>query len=142
MARIVFELEIDASAKEIAEALTTQAGIAGWWTDDVSLPGGVGATMTLAFPIAPLPFQLRIDKADEQQVAWTSVAEFPPHWAGTRVVWTLAQALESTTVHFAHEGSASDHAASGSSALTWARLMDTLNPFSETATPPPPFPAP
>ncbi len=139
MARIVFELEIDASAKEIAEALTTQAGIAGWWTDDVSLPGGVGATMTLGFPIAPLPFQLRIDKADEQQVAWTSVAEFPPHWAGTRVVWTLAQAGESTTVHFAHEGWASDQAPFGSSALTWARLMDTLKRFSETGTAAPLF---
>jgi uncharacterized protein YndB with AHSA1/START domain len=139
MARIVFELEVDAPAKEIAEALTTQQGIAGWWTDDVSFPSGAGATMTLGFPIAPLPFQLRVDEADEQQVAWTSIGEFPPHWAGTRVVWTLAPAGESTTVHFVHDGWASDEGPFGSSALTWGRLMDTLKRFAETGTPAPLF---
>jgi uncharacterized protein YndB with AHSA1/START domain len=134
MARIVFELGIDAPAGKVAEALTTQEGIAGWWTDDVTLPGGAGATMTLGFPIAPLPFQLRVDEAGERQVAWSSVGEFPPHWAGTQVVWTLTAAGKSTTVHFAHDGWASDDGPFGTSALTWGRLMDSLKRFAETGT--------
>ena len=92
MPRIVFELEVDAPATQIAEALTTEPGIAGWWTDDVRLAGSAGATITLGFTIAPRPFQLRVDKADEQHVVWTSVGEFPPHWAGTQVAWTLQPA--------------------------------------------------
>ena len=139
MPRIVFELEVDAPATQIAQALTTQPGIAGWWTDDVSLPGGAGATMTLGFPIAPLPFQLRVDKADDHQVVWSSVGEFPPHWAGTQVVWTLEPAGKSTTVHFTHDGWASDEGPFGSSALTWGRLMDTLKRFAETGTAAPLF---
>jgi uncharacterized protein YndB with AHSA1/START domain len=139
MARIVFELGIDAPVRKVAEALTTEKGIAGWWTDDVALPGGAAAAMTLGFPIAPFPFQLRVDEAGERRVAWSSVGEFPPHWAGTQVVWTLTSAGKSTTVHFVHDGWASDEGPFGSSALTWGRLMDSLKRFAETGTAAPLF---
>jgi uncharacterized protein YndB with AHSA1/START domain len=139
MARIVFELEIDAPAGQVADALTTQHGIAGWWTDDVTLPDGIGATMTLGFPVAPFPFQLRVDEAGERRVAWSSVGAFPPHWAGTKVIWTLTPAPRATTVHFAHDGWASDDGPFASSALTWGRLMDSLKRFAETGTTAPLF---
>jgi len=139
MTRIVFELEIAAPARQVADALATQHGIAGWWTDDVTLPDGVGATMTLGFPVAPLPFQLRVDEADERRVAWSSVGAFPPHWAGTQVIWTLTPTQEGTTVHFAHDGWASDDGPFASSALTWGRLMDSLKRFAETGTTAPLF---
>ena len=139
MARIVFELEIAAPAKHVADALTTEQGIAGWWTDNVSLPDGPGATMTLGFPIAPLPFRLRVDEAGERRVAWTSIGDFPPHWAGTEVIWTLTPAQESTTVHFAHDRWASDEGPFASSAMTWGRLMDSLKRFAETGTTAPLF---
>ena len=139
MARIVFELEIDAPARQVADALTTQQGIAGWWTDDVTLPDGAGATMTLGFPVAPLPFRLRVDEADERRVAWSSVGDFPPHWVGTQVIWTLTPTQEATTVHFAHDGWASDDGPFASSALTWGRLMDSLRRYAETGTTAPLF---
>ncbi len=44
MARIVFELDIDATSKEIVEALDTQRGIAGWWTEDVTAPAAPDRT--------------------------------------------------------------------------------------------------
>jgi hypothetical protein len=66
MARIVFELDIDAAPREIAEALDTQPGIAGWWSEEVTFPGGVGSVMTIGFPgRAPVPFELRVDEASE-----------------------------------------------------------------------------
>ena len=139
MARIVFELEIAAPASDVAEALTTEQGIAGWWTDDVSLRDGTGATMTLGFPVAPLPFRLRVDEAGEQRVAWTSIGDFPPHWAGTEVTWTLTPAQEGTTVRFAHDGWASDDSLFATAAMTWGRLMDSLKRFAETGTKAPLF---
>src|SRR5919197_3150613 len=104
MARIVFELEIEADAQRIVEALDTEQGIAGWWTRDVSYSDGVGATMKLGFPVAPMPFELRVDEVGAERVRWASVGEFPPHWAGTEVIWTLRPSEHGTTVHFAHEG--------------------------------------
>ena len=132
MPRIVFEVQVDAPTKDVVRALTTEKGIEGWWTDEVGLPGGDGSTMTLGFPIAPLPFRLRVDEAGERRVAWTSIGEFPPHWSGTNVVWTLTATGERTTVHFAHDGWASDDGPFGSSALTWGRLMDSLKRYAET----------
>jgi uncharacterized protein YndB with AHSA1/START domain len=136
MARIVFELEIAAKPGEIVEALDTERGIAGWWTRDVKFAGGPGATMTLGFPVAPMPFELRVDEAGEQRVHWTSVGEFPPHWAGTEVVWTLRPSADGngTTVHFSHDGWASDEGPLPNAAMTWGILMTSLKRYVETGT--------
>jgi uncharacterized protein YndB with AHSA1/START domain len=135
MARIVFETIIDAAAGPIVQALDTEAGIAGWWTEDVRFAGGVGSQMTLGFPIAPLPFELRVDEVSPQRVRWTSVGQFPPHWVGTEVVWRLDPAGDGgTNVHFSHDGWATDGGPFPSSALTWAQLMGSLKSFVETGT--------
>lgn len=140
MARIVFELEIEAPAERIVEALDTEDGIAGWWTADVDFAGGVGSIMKPGFPVAPVPFELSVDEVGLGRVAWTSVGDFPPHWAGTRVLWTLTPTAAGTLVHFSHDGWASDAGPFASSALTWGRLMDTLKTYVETGVAAPLFP--
>ncbi|MCI0687416.1 MAG: SRPBCC domain-containing protein [Sporichthyaceae bacterium] len=132
MARIVFETVINAPAAPIVKALDSADGIGGWWTDDVEFAGGVGAHMALGFPVAPLPFDLRVDEVSEQQVTWASVGQFPPHWIGTTIHWTLTAAPGGTTVRFVHDGWAGDDGPFGSSALTWGQLMGTLKAYVET----------
>ena len=137
MARIVFELDIDATPKEIVEALDTQRGIAGWWTEDVTASGGTGSQMTLGFPgRAPVPFELRVDEVNEHSVRWSSVGAFPPHWVGTQIIWTLTPRPDGTgtTVHFNHDGWATDEGPLPMSAMTWGQLMGSLKAFVETGT--------
>jgi uncharacterized protein YndB with AHSA1/START domain len=136
MARIVFELDVEAPPRRIVEALDSEQGIAGWWTPDVQFAGGAGSTMKLGFPVAPKPFELRVDEVSEQRVAWSSVGEFPPHWAGTHVVWTLRPSAngDATTVHFAHDGWASDEGPLPNAAMTWGILMTSLKRYVETGT--------
>jgi uncharacterized protein YndB with AHSA1/START domain len=137
MARIVFELEIDATSKEIIEALDTERGIAGWWTEDVTAPGGIGSQLTVGFPgRAPLPFELRVDEITERSVRWSSVGEFPPHWVGTHIIWTLTPTPggTGTTVHFNHDGWATDEGPLPMSAMTWGQLIGSLKAFVETGT--------
>lgn len=136
MARIVFEFDVEAQSERIVEALDSERGIAGWWTRDVNFAGGTGSTMTLGFPIAPLPFELRVDEVSKHNVRWSSVGEFPPHWVGTEVVWTLrpSENGEGTTVHFAHHGWASDDGPLPSAAMTWGVLMTSLKRYVETGT--------
>jgi uncharacterized protein YndB with AHSA1/START domain len=134
MARILFELDIDAPAKKIVEALDTQRGIAGWWTEEVTAPGGAGSRMILGFPgRAPQPFELRVDRVDEQTVRWSSVGPFPPHWVDTQIIWTLRPQAggTGTTVHFNHDGWASDEGPLPMSAMTWGQLMGSLKSFVE-----------
>jgi uncharacterized protein YndB with AHSA1/START domain len=136
MARIVFELDVEAPPSEIIEALDSERGIAGWWTRDVTFAGGPGATMTLGFPVAPRPFELRVDEVSEQRVHWTSVGEFPPHWQGTAVAWTLRPSDngDGTTVHFAHDGWTSEEGPLPNAAMTWGILMTSLKSYVETGT--------
>jgi uncharacterized protein YndB with AHSA1/START domain len=136
MARIVFEFDIEAQPDRIIEALDSDRGIAGWWTRDVKFAGGTGSTMTLGFPVAPLPFELRVDEVGKRRVRWSSVGEFPPHWIGTEVAWTFrpSENGERTTVHFAHDGWASDEGPLPSAAMTWGVLMTSLKRYVETGT--------
>ncbi|MBV8711738.1 MAG: hypothetical protein JOY56_08155 [Solirubrobacterales bacterium] len=78
MARILFDLDIQAPAEEIVAALDTAEGLRSWWTEDLEFPGGVGSTMKPNFPIAPMPFELTVEKVEPTDVAWRSVGEFPP----------------------------------------------------------------
>ncbi|MEX0874052.1 MAG: SRPBCC domain-containing protein [Actinomycetota bacterium] len=139
MARIVFETTIESAPSAIADALTTEKGIASWWTDDVSFEGARGRTMLLGFPIAPVPFELKIEKANRKQVVWRSTGEFPPHWVDTTVTWTLTPENEGTTVHFNHDGWASDEGPLPMSAYTWGQLLGTLKRHVETGKPVPLF---
>jgi uncharacterized protein YndB with AHSA1/START domain len=137
MARIVFEMEVESEPDAVVAALETPDGIAGWWTEDVSFEGGVGSTMKLGFAIAPQPFELRVDEVGGRRVAWTSVGDFPPHWVGTRIVWTLrpgSAGNETTTVHFSHDGWASDEGPMPVAAMTWGQLMVSLKHFIEEGT--------
>jgi uncharacterized protein YndB with AHSA1/START domain len=135
MARIVFDVEIAAEPGRVLGALDTAAGIKSWWTDDVVFPGGAGSEMSLGFPIAPKRFVLMVDEATEGRVAWRSVGEFPPHWVGTSIVWSISPKGSGRTVsvNFVHDGWANDRGPFGSSALTWGRLMDRLKSYCEKA---------
>lgn len=132
MARIVLEVQVAAPAAAIIDGLTTAEGIRSWWTDEVILDGGVGATMHLGFPIAPKPFELRVESAGDDQVRWRSVGGFPPHWVGTTVTWKLTPADGSTTVHFDHDGWASDEGPLPAAAFTWGLLLERLKQHSES----------
>lgn len=132
MARIVFELDIEAPASDVVEALDTEEGIVGWWTPSVTFPGGAGSTLAPSFAAAPAPFELRVDEASDRRVRWASIGDFPPHWVGTEVTWTLTPSDGATRVHFSHDGWADDGGLFPSAALTWGLLMKSLKQYVET----------
>ncbi len=133
MARIVFDIDIDAPASKILDALNTQEGIASWWTDGIQFPGGVGSEMELSFPVAPMPFRLRVDEDGPDTVRWSNTGEFPPHWKDTTVTWALTpNKAGGTSVRFEHDGWPNDEGGFGMAALTWAQLQLTLKEHVET----------
>src|ERR1700730_5038200 len=134
MARIVFEIPIDAPPATVVEALDTETGIAGWGTPTVDFSGGVGSGIEPTFAPAPAPFELTVDQVSEQCVKWSSSGDFPPRWAGTTIEWTLTPTGGGTLVRFSHDGWTSDEGSFPRSALAWARLMDSLKQYVETGT--------
>jgi hypothetical protein len=88
---------------------------------------------TLGFPTAPKPFVLQAAEVGSKRVRWKSIGDFPPHWAGTEIIWTLSANPEGgTKVHFAHEGWADDGGPLPMVALTWAHLLLMLKAYAET----------
>lgn len=63
-----------------------------------------------------------MDEATQGRVHWTSVGQFPPHWVGTEITWTLTETAGSTVVHFSHDGWAGDEGPFPSSTLVWGQL--------------------
>ncbi|MGW0392024.1 SRPBCC family protein [Streptomyces sp. NPDC003042] len=137
MSEITFQTDIDADRTTVQQALTHD-GLPGWWTTDVNHEGG---TLLLGFPGIPEPFRLREDRADRDEVVWTSVGAFPPHWTGTVITWQLADTPggSGTRVGFRHAGFADGDPDLAHTADTWGLLMGRLKGYSETGTPQPFF---
>lgn len=75
-----------------------------------------------------------MDEVSDTRVKWSSTGDFPPHWVGTTITWTLTPGDGDTTVHFSHDGWAGDEGPFPGSALTWGLLMDSLKRYVETGT--------
>jgi len=105
MPDIVMRFDTEAEPQKVREALTTSEGIQSFWTSQATVPEEVGETLMLSFSMAPMPFDLRLEQADEERVAWRPLT-FPPHWVGTEITWDLAANPEGagTRVFMRHGG--------------------------------------
>jgi uncharacterized protein YndB with AHSA1/START domain len=93
-----------APSDDVFEALTTPAGLTGWWTN-VSGSGLEGGELTLVFGDDPLV--MRVDTAERPStVRWTALAFEPlPDWAGTSISFDVTP-IETggSRLHFRHTG--------------------------------------
>jgi uncharacterized protein YndB with AHSA1/START domain len=130
----VFLVDIDEHRSEIHRALTTRDGLAAWWTSDVEMGSDVGDTISLGFPDAPKRFALRIVEVAQDQIKWTSVGEFPPHWEDTEISFTISSGGEGggSPVFFEHKGFATADPMLGHTAYVWAGLLSSLKQYCET----------
>ncbi|MCX4404165.1 SRPBCC domain-containing protein [Streptomyces sp. NBC_01764] len=133
MSEITLRTDIDADRTKVYEALNTHDGLTGWWTTGVNREGEV---LLFDFPEIPEPFRLRRDRADKEEIVWTPIGAFPPHWSGTVVTWQLTDIPEGTgtRVDFRHAGFAADDPDLPHTDDTWSRLMTRLKEYAETGT--------
>jgi hypothetical protein len=80
MGDVLFSFDVDAKPETIRQALTTAEGIAGFWTDEASVPAEIGKTLTLGFPEAPAPFDLVLTESEHDVISWRTQS-FPPQWS-------------------------------------------------------------
>ena len=137
MTDLLFRFDVDASPERVLEAVKTSDGIKGFWTSRAEVPSGVGGTLKLEFPVAPMPFDLRLEQSDERTVVWRTES-FPPHWVGTTVRWDVEPRDGGATVTFHHDGFPDDDEV-GRVAYTWGQIMVQLKQYAETGRPEPVF---
>jgi uncharacterized protein YndB with AHSA1/START domain len=130
MPSIHFRKTIDAAPEAVYDALATQDGLAGNWTDQLEVPEAAGEIARFGFgPDWAMTLEVRIEALEPgRHVEWVPVGGFPG-WIGTSISWDLEPAEDGgTIVHFSHRGWP-DAAADGEMAMcgyTWAMIIDRL----------------
>lgn len=103
MADILHRVGIRASADAVYRALTTQQGLAGWWTSQTKGAGDqVGNIIEFRFGAGG--FDMRVVTLTPPMFIRWEVATGPEEWLGTTIEFELKQDGEYTIVLFKHLG--------------------------------------
>ena len=72
---ILMQFDIGADEATLRRALTTQEGIAGWWSARTSLSdGSEGRRLEVLFPDQPQPFEFTVHDDDASRIEWVTGA--------------------------------------------------------------------
>jgi uncharacterized protein YndB with AHSA1/START domain len=137
MANMRHEVEIDAPPEKVFEAITTQAGLRGWWTADSMAEPRVGSVAVFGFYNRRLLFRMRIEKLTPgKKVVWTCLGE-NDEWKGTRLIWQISQKEGTTVLRFVHGDWRSISGYFAYCNSTWGMLMYRLKDYAEGKAPGP-----
>lgn len=136
------ELLVRAPVQRLYQALTTQAGLQGWWTRDCSIGNGVGSRSTFHFGDTWQVMHIARLTPDSE-VHWTCTDSHivepglarADEWTGTDVVFRLAargQHNESTLLQFEHIGLTPQIDCYAICTSSWHLFLGSLKRYAET----------
>jgi uncharacterized protein YndB with AHSA1/START domain len=126
-------MPVDAEPKALDGALTTSEGVNAWWSNHIDGPQGLGSTMKVSFPDAPITFDFEVtEQRPEERVAWRCLAG-PPEWIGTDLSFDIETDAEgNTSVLFSQDGWATTEETFPFIAYSWAQILPRLKLLAET----------
>jgi len=134
-------LEIDVAPEKVYEAITTQAGIAGWWTADSRVEEAEGGRIELGFGEGSMAMEI-LNLSPLSHVRWRCVEQNtacdpsltkPDEWVGTALIFRLTALGENRTrLHFVNDGltpqcECYDHCQKG-----WEHFLASLKAYCQT----------
>jgi len=128
---IIMGIELETSTEKLYEALTTEAGIAAWWTK-AKLQPAAGGLNEFAFGAGTVTF--RTDKLERgKSVGWVA-EQVPPDWKDTRVLFELSDGSRPgcVTLRFSHVGFKSVSPVVAFTNYAWAQFLRSLKLYLET----------
>jgi uncharacterized protein YndB with AHSA1/START domain len=128
MADILHKLEVRVPRDRVYQALSTQDGLASWWTQTTKAEPKVGTLAEFTFN-GKFVQKMRIDELKpNERVAWTCVAG-SEEWNETKITFDLSEENGETVVRFGHRGwrEASDFLAHCS--YRWAYFLRSLKKY-------------
>lgn len=131
---MIHAIEIHAEPTTVFDTIATSAGLASFWTADVTGDGTPGGELTFGFPGAPVRLPMRVVRADSPAtIEWTCTGGFP-FWVDTSVAWSLAASDHGVSLVFHHSGFPDQMPDFdfGSVNLTWAIVVARLKEVVET----------
>ena len=121
-------IEIAAPASSILAALTTEAGLRGWFTESATFDGK-HATFTFARPEITRVVSFAVERCDARGIVLRCTAEQNnPEWRDT----TLAMSVEGNHVRLVHSGYPAKDECYERCVQGWAYFMPSLKSYVET----------
>ncbi len=143
MSEILHYITIQAPPEQVFEAITTQEGLQGWWTDDTVAEPRVGSVAEFGFYNRAVVFRMKVEALEPaKRVRWNCIGG-PEEWIGTEITFALAPAEGGGTgLHFDHAGWRYAEGEYRGCNTTWGHLMFYLKQYAESEAPGPFFKSP
>ena len=131
MVDILHRVGVIAPLDDVYRAVTTQEGLAGWWTTETVGTGEVGGKLEFRFGDLG-GFDMEVLELDSAGLVRWRVVDGPEEWIGTEVVWRLDQRDDYTIVLFSHEGWREPVEFMYHCSTKWATFLLSLKELVET----------
>lgn len=141
MNKTTHKITVDASNKEVFQAITTAEGLKGWFTKEVTGdPGKDNGEFTLSFSRHEGPFSWKVaSMKPDSEVRWECTTG-PGRSKGTKASFRLSQKGEGkTVVDFEHDGFEDTDEKIQTCNTLWGGLMTHLKSYTEKHQPEPAF---
>lgn len=136
---IYHKIGIRSGAEEVIQALTTQAGLAGWWTKQVEGPfsGGkseAGESIRFSFG-HKADMEMKVKELAPQRVLWECTSG-PEDWIGSHIDFKLnaSKAPDGaglTIIHFRHQDWKKESEFTAHCSMKWATFLLSLKSLVE-----------
>jgi len=136
MINIIHRIGIRSTADRVYKAVSTIAGLANWWTEEVEGDDGIGGRIKFTFrtKTGEVKGQMVMEVKElnpEQSVTWQCV-EGPDEWIGTRVTFDLSQQDGQTLIIFGHRDWREAVEFTAHCSMKWAVFLLSLRDYVET----------
>jgi hypothetical protein len=135
MPEIRHTITIDAPRDRVAALVSTPAGLAVWWAEDVD-PVPDSPALNLGFFDRATVYRL-VPRSTPHEVRWR--CETGQAWTGTELVFRLQDKGAQTQLEFSHEGWPEPSPYFVSCNTVWGHLMFKLKDVAERGGPPRPL---
>lgn len=138
MVDIVHRIGISAPVSSVVEAVSTVAGVAGWWTRDTYGTSGRGGTMGARFTdpagkeIGRMSFD--VTEADPAGSVRWRFTDGPPEWVGTEVTFDIKREGDHTILVFGHRNWRDAIEFTAHCSMKWATFLLSLRAMAESGT--------
>jgi uncharacterized protein YndB with AHSA1/START domain len=132
MTSIRHNVAIKATPEKIYKAITTQEGLANWWTNDTTAKPEVGFVNVFIF--GKFRNEMKVTElTSNKKVQWECINSIP-EWTGTYISFALQEKDNHTLLRFTQGGWKEVTDTFAGSNYDWALFLKSLKSLCETGT--------
>jgi uncharacterized protein YndB with AHSA1/START domain len=136
MVDIVHRIGIKAPQGQVYTALSSIAGLSGWWTEEVEGDDRLGGKIDFTFrtPTGEIKGKMVMEVRSldaQKEVRWNCV-DGPAEWIGTDIAFRLSEKDGQTIVLFGHRNWREEVEFTSHCSMKWATFLLSLREYVET----------